>query len=46
MEQAGLGPDRKLVVLEPAASHTEAAWSARLPRALSFLFPPPMDGTK
>ncbi len=46
LEQAGMGPDRKLVVIEPAATHTEAAWSARLAQALSFLFPPPMDGTK
>ena len=46
LERAGLGPDRKLVVIEPAAGHSESAWSARLARALSFLFPPPMDGTK
>jgi enterochelin esterase-like enzyme len=46
MELAGLGPDRRLVIVEPGANHTEAAWSARLPRALSFLFPPAMDGTK
>jgi enterochelin esterase-like enzyme len=46
LEQAGLGPDRRLMVIESGATHTEAAWSARLPRALSFLFPPPMDATK
>lgn len=46
LEKAGLGPDRRLLILEPTATHTESAWSSRLPRALSFLFPPPMDGTK
>ena len=46
LDKAGLGPDRRLLIVEPDALHNEQAWARRLPRALSFLFPPPMDGTK
>jgi predicted alpha/beta superfamily hydrolase len=46
LDAAGLGPDRRLLVVTPDAKHDELAWSARLPGALSFLFPPPMDSTK
>ncbi|MCX5690496.1 MAG: alpha/beta hydrolase-fold protein [Planctomycetota bacterium] len=46
LDKAGLGPDRRLLVIDQAAQHNEEAWSKRLPQALSFLFPPPMDGTK
>lgn len=46
MKTAGLGPDRRVLVIDPTAEHTEAAWAKRLPQALAFLFPPAMDGTK
>lgn len=46
LDKAGLGADRKLLIVDDAAEHNEAAWSKRFPQALSFLFPPPMDGTK
>ncbi len=46
LEKAGLGPDRRLLIVDAAATHNEEAWAKRLPQALSFLFPPPMDGTK
>jgi enterochelin esterase-like enzyme len=46
MKAAGLGPDRRVLVIDQAAEHTEAAWAKRLPQALSFLFPPSVDGTK
>lgn len=46
LADAGLGPDRRLLVIEPAAVHNEGAWAARLPQAFTFLFPPPVDGTK
>ena len=46
LDKAGLGPDRRLLVVDAAGQHNEEAWSKRLPQALSFLFPPPMDGTK
>ncbi len=42
----GMGPDRLLLVVDPAATHNEDAWAKRLPQALSFLFPPPMDSAK
>ncbi|MDQ2767319.1 MAG: hypothetical protein M3Y30_09210, partial [Gemmatimonadota bacterium] len=35
---AGLDSTRLRVVIEPCATHTHAAWAARLPAALSFLF--------
>jgi enterochelin esterase-like enzyme len=40
LERAGLGPDRRLLVIDPSAVHNEEAWANRLPRALVFLFPP------
>jgi len=46
MKAAGLGPDRRVLVIDPTAEHTEAAWAKRLPQALAFLLPPAMDGTK
>lgn len=46
LRKAGLGPDRRLLVVDPAAGHNEAAWAKRLPQALTFLFPPPVDPTK
>lgn len=46
LKGAGLGPDRRLLVIDPAATHTEAAWAKRLPQALTFLFPPPLDNSK
>lgn len=39
LEHAGLGPDRRLLVFDPDAFHTESAWAARFPRAVEFLFP-------
>ena len=38
---AGLDSSRLRVVIEPCATHTHAAWAARLPAALSFLFHEP-----
>ena len=35
----GLGDDRRLLVVDPEAAHTESAWAGRLGRALEFLFP-------
>jgi predicted alpha/beta superfamily hydrolase len=46
LKAAGLGPDRRVLVIDPTAEHTEAAWAKRLPQALAFLFPPSVDGTK
>jgi len=46
LDKAGLGPDRRLLLIEPDAQHTEEAWAKRLPQALIFLFPPVMDETK
>ncbi len=37
-------PDRLRYVEEPDAIHQEAAWAARLPDALRFLFGPFVDG--
>lgn len=46
LKDAGLGPASKLLIVEPGAVHNEAAWARRLPQALTFLFPPPVDSTK
>lgn len=46
LKEAGLGPASKLLIVEPGAVHNEAAWARRLPQALTFLFPPPVDSTK
>jgi len=46
LQSAGLGADRRLLVIEPGATHTETAWAKRLPAALTFLFPPAVDTTK
>lgn len=43
---AGLGADRKLLIVEAGARHTESAWAGRLETALRFLFPTAADGTK
>lgn len=46
LDKAGLGPDRRLLVVESGAEHNEQAWAKRFPQALTFLFPPTMDATK
>lgn len=46
LKAAGLGPDRRLFVVEPAGEHNEAAWARRFPQALAFLFPPEGDSNK
>ena len=38
LRSAGLDSSRLRVVIEPCATHTHAAWAARLPGALTFLF--------
>ena len=38
LRKKGMGPDRLKVVVEDGAHHNEAAWSARLPEALLFLY--------
>ena len=38
LRRAGLGPRRLKVVVREGATHSEHAWAARLPEALSFLF--------
>ena len=38
LRQAGLDEKRLKVTIEEGASHTEAAWAARFPEALEFLF--------
>jgi predicted alpha/beta superfamily hydrolase len=38
LHDAGLGKERLLVNIEEGATHNEAAWAARFPRALEFLF--------
>jgi predicted alpha/beta superfamily hydrolase len=38
LKKAGLGPRRLRMVIEHGATHSEGAWAARLPFALSFLF--------
>lgn len=40
---AGLGADRRLLLIDDDATHTEDAWAARLPSALRFLFPLPAE---
>ena len=40
---AGLGADRRLLLIDEDATHTEEAWAARLPSALRFLFPLPVE---
>lgn len=39
LADAGLGADRRLLILDEEAHHTESAWAARFPRAVEFLFP-------
>lgn len=46
MSAAGLGADRRLMLIDEQATHTESAWAKRLPQALRFLYPPVTDGTK
>ena len=46
LEQKGLGPDRRLLVIDPGARHGEPAWAKRLPGALRFIFPADLDMTK
>jgi len=41
---AGVTPDRRLLLVDDDATHTEAAWADRLPSALRFLFPMPVEG--
>jgi len=36
---AGLGAKRLRICVEEGATHSEAAWAARFPQALGFLFP-------
>jgi predicted alpha/beta superfamily hydrolase len=38
LRAAGLGSSRLRVVITPCGTHTHAAWAARLPGALTFLF--------
>jgi enterochelin esterase-like enzyme len=38
LRAAGLGPRRLRVTVEEGASHSEGAWSGRLPHALQFLY--------
>jgi predicted alpha/beta superfamily hydrolase len=40
LRRAGLDPSRLRVVVTPCATHTHAAWAARLPAALTFLYAP------
>ena len=40
LTDAGLGSDRKLVVIDPDAVHNEQAWAKRFPEEAKFLFPP------
>jgi enterochelin esterase-like enzyme len=39
LADAGLGADRRLLVIDPEAVHNEEAWAKRLQRAFTFLFP-------
>jgi hypothetical protein len=41
LRAAGLDSTRLRVVIQPCAQHTHAAWAARLPAALTFLFHEP-----
>ena len=38
LQRAGLGPRRLRVRVAEGERHSEAAWAARLPEALEFLF--------
>jgi predicted alpha/beta superfamily hydrolase len=38
LRDAGLGPRRLRVIVEPGATHSEGAWAGRLPQALEFLY--------
>jgi predicted alpha/beta superfamily hydrolase len=38
LRRHGLGPDRLQVIVQQDANHSEAAWAARFPEALAFLF--------
>ncbi len=38
LRDAGLGPRRLRVIVEPGATHSEEAWARRLPNALEFLY--------
>lgn len=38
LQDAGLGQDRLLVVVDPEAQHTESAWAQRFPAALKLLY--------
>lgn len=46
LTSAGLTQNQKLFAIEKDAVHNEDAWAARLPTALSFLFPPVIDSSK
>jgi enterochelin esterase-like enzyme len=46
LKKAGMGPGARLTIIEPDALHNEEAWARRVPQALAFLFPPPLDTTK
>lgn len=43
MQSAGVGADRRMLVIDPEARHNEEAWAKRLPAALKFLYPPTKD---
>jgi predicted alpha/beta superfamily hydrolase len=43
---SGVDATRRLLVVEPNAEHTEAAWARRFPQALTFLFQAAPDSTK
>jgi len=40
LQRSGVGPRRLRLRVAPGAAHSEAAWAARLPEALEFLFGP------
>jgi predicted alpha/beta superfamily hydrolase len=46
LTKQGLSPDRKMMLIDAKATHTESAWAARFDDAFTFLFPPVVDGTK
>jgi predicted alpha/beta superfamily hydrolase len=46
LTKQGMSPDRKLLMIDDQATHTEEAWAARFDDALSFLYPPAVDSTK
>ena len=41
LHHAGLDSSRLRVVVAPCGTHTHASWAARLPAALTFLYPRP-----